>query len=125
MSLMSPLSLWSLVWPKPPADDATGGTVFTRKPYYSPTDLARELGVSHDKILDMIHAGDLFAVKLGPRTYRVPLGAALATFAPHEVLPGERVVLPSGSGNRLFESLERAESEQAPASQAAAAQASA
>ena len=89
--------------------------MFNRKPYYSPTELAREVGVSHDMILDMIHAGSLFAVKLGPRTYRVPLGAALAKFAPHEVLPGERVILPDGSGDQFFEALETQESEPKPA----------
>jgi excisionase family DNA binding protein len=84
--------------------------VFDRKPYYSPTELAREVGVSHDMILDMIHAKTLFAVKLGPRTYRVPLGAALAKFAPHEIGQGETVVLPDGSSDQFFESLEREES---------------
>ena len=104
-----------------PTDEIKEAAMFTRKPYYSPTELAREVGVSHDKILNMIHAGDLFAVKLGPRTYRVPLGAALATFAPHEVRPGERVVLPSGSGDHFFESLEREESEPKPALRSATA----
>lgn len=84
--------------------------MFDRKPYYSPTELAQQVGVSHDKILDMIHSGALFAVKLGPKTYRVPLGAALATFAPHEVRPGERIVLPAGSSDAFFEGLEREES---------------
>ena len=84
--------------------------MFARQPYYSPIELAAQVGVSHDKILDMIHAGTLFAVKLGPKTYRVPLGAALAVFAPHEVRPGERIVLPAGSSDAFFEALERKES---------------
>ena len=72
-----------------------------RKPYYSPTELAEEVDISHNTVLRMIHDGRLFAVKLSPRTYRVPLGAALAVFAPHEIRPGERVSLPPGSARLL------------------------
>lgn len=51
-----------------------------RKPFYTTAEVARILGVSDQTILDRIHlpADDpryLYALPLGPRTYRVPIGA--------------------------------------------------
>lgn len=51
-----------------------------RKPFYTPAEVAAHLGVSDQHILDLIHtpAGDprhVYAVALGPRTYRIPVGA--------------------------------------------------
>ena len=51
-----------------------------RKPFYTVAEVAAIVGVSDQTILDRIHApGDdpryLYAVALGPRTYRIPVGA--------------------------------------------------
>jgi excisionase family DNA binding protein len=48
---------------------------FERKPFYSPAELSRILGVSDQTVLDLIHGEKLFAVQVGPRLYRIPLGA--------------------------------------------------
>ena len=76
-----------------------------RKRYYTPGELAAEVGISHDTVLRMIHSGRLYAVKLGPRTYRIPLGSALAVFAPHEIAPGERTALEPGAGDAFFDGI--------------------
>lgn len=54
-----------------------------RKPFYTTAEVAGYLGVSDQHVLDRIHtpAGDpqhLYAVALGPRTYRIPIGALSA-----------------------------------------------
>lgn len=51
-----------------------------RKPFYTVGEVAAIVGVSDQTILDRIHtpADDpryLYAVALGPRTYRIPVGA--------------------------------------------------
>lgn len=51
-----------------------------RKPFYTTAEVARILGISDQSVLDRIHtrADDprhLYAVALGPRTYRIPVGA--------------------------------------------------
>lgn len=51
-----------------------------RKPFYTTAEVARILNVSDQHILDRIHAPaddqqHLYAIALGPRTYRVPIGA--------------------------------------------------
>lgn len=51
-----------------------------RKPFYTTAEVARILGISDQTVLDRIHtpADDprhLYAVALGPRTYRIPVGA--------------------------------------------------
>ena len=51
-----------------------------RKPFYTTAEVARIVGISDQSVLDRIHlpADDprhLYAVALGPRTYRIPIGA--------------------------------------------------
>lgn len=51
-----------------------------RKPLYTTAEVARILKMSDQHVLDRIHApaGDpqhLYAIALGPRTYRIPIGA--------------------------------------------------
>ena len=50
---------------------------FERKAFYSPIEVARILGVSTQTVLDRIHDGSLYGVRLSPRIYRVPLGGLL------------------------------------------------
>ncbi len=51
-----------------------------RKPFYTTAEVARFLRISDQSVLDRIHlpADDprrLYALALGPRTYRIPVGA--------------------------------------------------
>lgn len=51
-----------------------------RKPFYTTAEVARIMKISDQSVLDRIHlsANDprhLYAVALGPRTYRIPVGA--------------------------------------------------
>ncbi len=51
-----------------------------RKPFYTTAEVARFVGISDQSVLDRIHlpADDprhLYALALGPRTYRIPIGA--------------------------------------------------
>ena len=51
-----------------------------RKPFYTTAEVARILQISDQSLLDRIHtpADDerhVYAVALGPRTYRIPVGA--------------------------------------------------
>lgn len=82
---------------------------FPQKPYYSPTELARYVSVSHDKILDLIHSDQLFAIVLGPKTFRIPLGSVLAMFAPDQMPPVIRRSVPNGTMARAFEDVRREE----------------
>src|SRR2546428_10168062 len=49
--------------------------LFERKAFYSPAEMSRILGVSDQTVLDLIHRDRLFAVQVGPRLYRIPLGS--------------------------------------------------
>jgi excisionase family DNA binding protein len=42
------------------------------KPFLSPADVARELGISASTVLRLIHAGDLPAIAISARIYRIP-----------------------------------------------------
>jgi excisionase family DNA binding protein len=48
---------------------------FERKAFYSPAEIAQILGVSAQTVLDRIHDGSLYGVRLSPRIYRIPLAA--------------------------------------------------
>src|SRR5258708_1967733 len=50
---------------------------FERKPFYSTVDVAKIAGISDTTVLARIHSRELFAIQLGPRLYRIPLGALL------------------------------------------------
>lgn len=53
-------------------------TQFERKPFYSPTEFARLIDVDPSTVLDWIHRDQLFALKLGPKTYRIPLATVMS-----------------------------------------------
>jgi hypothetical protein len=51
-----------------------------RKPFYTTAEVAQIMAMSDQNVLDRIHlpadhAQHLYAVALGPRTYRIPIGA--------------------------------------------------
>jgi len=55
---------------------------FVRKAFYSPDEIARLLGVSKQTILNRIRDGQLIAVRVSPRVYRVPLGGLMRFLRP-------------------------------------------
>ena len=59
------------------------------KSFYSPTEVARLASISRSTVLRYIHAGDLAAVRLSPRTYRIPRKAVLRLLG----LPSPPVVI--------------------------------
>lgn len=50
---------------------------FERKPFYSPSQIAQILGISTQSVLDRIHEDKLYAVRISPRIYRIPLAGFL------------------------------------------------
>ena len=56
-----------------------------RKPFYSPGDVARMAGVSSTTVLDWIHSDKLFAVRLSPRIYRIPLASVIKLLYPSQL----------------------------------------
>ncbi len=44
-----------------------------RKQFLSPADIARELGISSTTVLRMIHSGELPAIVVSERIYRIPI----------------------------------------------------
>lgn len=50
---------------------------FEKKAFYAPTEIAKILGISTQTVLDRIHDGSLYGVRISPRIYRVPLGALM------------------------------------------------
>ncbi len=51
-----------------------------RKPFYTTAEVARVMTISDQSVLDRIHLPanhpqHLYAIALGPRTYRIPIGA--------------------------------------------------
>lgn len=63
-----------------------------RKPFYSPTEYARLIGVDPSTVMDWIHGRRLFALRLGPKTYRIPLAVVLRQLEPDRTRP-QRVAL--------------------------------
>ncbi|MGH2378947.1 MAG: helix-turn-helix domain-containing protein [Candidatus Limnocylindria bacterium] len=57
------------------------------KPFYTPTDLAHIFDVDPSTIMDWIHRGSLYAIKLGPKTYRIPLAVVLSRIDPERTRP--------------------------------------
>jgi excisionase family DNA binding protein len=43
--------------------------------YYTPREVAEALAVSDDAVLDLIHRGDLPALRVSPRIIRIPIAA--------------------------------------------------
>ena len=55
---------------------------FEKQPFYTPTEFGKIFRVDPSTVLNWIHRGDLYAVKLGPKTYRIPLAAVLTRVNP-------------------------------------------
>ena len=45
------------------------------KLYYTPREVAWALAISDDAVLDLIHRGDLPALRISPRMIRIPIAA--------------------------------------------------
>ena len=60
---------------------------FEPKPFYTPTELAAIVDVDPSTVMDWIHRKELYAVKLGPKTYRIPLAAVVSRLNPDAATP--------------------------------------
>lgn len=60
---------------------------FEPKPFYTPTELAALVDVDPSTVMDWIHREELYAVKLGPKTYRIPLAAVVSRLNPEAAKP--------------------------------------
>jgi len=60
---------------------------FEKKPFYSPPEFAALIGVDPSTVLDWIHRDQLFALHLGPKTYRIPLAAVMRRLDPEASRP--------------------------------------
>jgi len=60
---------------------------FKPKPFYTPTELATLVDVDPSTVMDWIHREELYAVKLGPKTYRIPLAAVVSRLSPEAAKP--------------------------------------
>ena len=60
---------------------------FEKKALYSPTEFARIVSVDPSTVLDWIHRGELYALKLGPKTYRIPLAVVMRRLSPDLAKP--------------------------------------
>jgi excisionase family DNA binding protein len=59
---------------------------FERKPFYTPAEVSQIADISDQTVLQRIHDGELYAARLGPRLFRIPLGALLQFLgAPPEI----------------------------------------
>lgn len=86
--------------------------IFERKAFYSPTEFGRIFGVDPSTVMDWIHRESLYAIKLGPRTYRIPLAVVLSRIDPAKTAPA-RVTIDAADELRADE---RARKRQAVAS---------
>ena len=57
------------------------------RPFYSPADVAALIQVHPSTILNYIHEGRLYAVRLSERTYRIPARAVAKLLAPDQARP--------------------------------------
>lgn len=55
---------------------------FEKQPFYTPTEFGKIFKVDPSTVLNWIHQGALYAVQLGPKTYRIPLAAVIARVSP-------------------------------------------
>lgn len=60
---------------------------FEQKPFYSPTEFAALIEVDPSTVLDWIHREQLYALKLGPKTYRIPLAVVMSKLNPEKAKP--------------------------------------
>ena len=64
---------------------ATGLSLSQRKPFYSPKEYAAIAGIHPSTVLDYIHSGSLYAVRISDRVYRIPLASLLDSLYPDEI----------------------------------------
>lgn len=57
-------------------------TEFEKQPYYTPSEFGKIFRVDPSTVLNWIHQGTLYAVQLGPKTYRIPLAVVMARVSP-------------------------------------------
>lgn len=79
---------------------ARTGAPFARKPFYSPREYAAIAGVHPSTVLDYIHSGVLYAVRISDRVYRIPLATLLSSLYPDEI--GEPRFTRTGSLERAL-----------------------
>lgn len=60
---------------------------FEKKPFYSPREFATLVGVDPSTVMDWIHRELLFALQLGPKTYRIPLAVVMRRLDPELAKP--------------------------------------
>ncbi|HEY8657096.1 MAG TPA: hypothetical protein VIN34_10225 [Candidatus Limnocylindria bacterium] len=72
--------------------EATVMVEFEKKPFYSPREFARLVAVDPSTVMDWIHRELLFALQLGPKTYRIPLAVVMRRLNPELTTPS-RVAL--------------------------------
>lgn len=65
---------------------------FEKKPFYSPTEFATLVGVDPSTVMDWIHREQLFALHLGPKTYRIPLAVVMRRLNPEVAKPSRVAV---------------------------------
>lgn len=53
--------------------------------FFSPREFADLAGIHPSTVLDKIHSGKLYAIKLGARIYRIPRAAVVATLYPEMI----------------------------------------
>ena len=56
-----------------------------RKPFYTPSEIAALAQVDPKTVMSWIHDGNLNAVQLSARIYRVPLAAVIKLLAPGQI----------------------------------------
>ncbi len=85
-----------------------------RKAFYSPREFAALAGIHPSTVLEHIHSGKLYAIKISERIYRIPLAVAISTLYPHEI--GEPRFTQSADPDRVVaEELREREAEEAAA----------
>lgn len=60
---------------------------FERKPLYSPTEYAKIIGADPSTVMDWIHRDQLYALQLGPKTFRIPLAVVMSRLNPEAAKP--------------------------------------
>ncbi len=80
---------------------------FVRKAFYSPKEYAALAGVHPSTVLDLIHAGTLYAVRISERIYRIPLAVVLTTLFPGEKRQPKLIRLRGKAAARAVAAVER------------------
>ncbi len=65
------------------------------KSFYSPHEVAAMADVHPSTILNYIASGELYAVKLSERTYRIPVRAVIGLLEPERLSPSTRADKPN------------------------------